>query len=597
MAPPVTKPARPPGHAARIWGLIRDPAPGRLSYALRIAAGCTATVLVGEIWQVPDLGVPALVALALWQKDRVTNVVAGVALNLLVVVLLAAIYAVVRLTLDHTVIFVAYITVLSFCFFFLGSASKLKPVAYMLGLIIIYGLVAVEEVPIGEIITRALLYTDLFLLVPGAVMVVLGLLICPSPRQVAAEGIAARLRTSAMLLRGASPKEQTHAALLLRAGGAEMLKALTMAKLEYLWKPSDLACLHQAANSSVTLLALAHAAQAEGATAPQSLITTLEDMADIFSHARYPVDITAPDIPAGQPALQAIATLLTVFTVPEAKPAPDKTEKKKKDGFFTADAFTNPEHVRFAVKGTAGVMISYVFFRSINWPGIHTCIITCFIVALPTTGEMVSKLTLRIVGACIGGAIGILSIIFILPHMQGITAFLILVAVVSLLAAWIKTADERIAYSGFQIGLAFYLSDLSGFGPTTDMTTARDRIVGILVGNFITYAVFTTFWPTSAYAGIAPCLKAVTTQLEKLRRAVGPQARANVMASLQSALSEGERQVEYALAEPLHMRRSMKNLDALQSAFTDAEQIGTDILEGTPPDPVHRIAALEKLTS
>jgi multidrug resistance protein MdtO len=169
--------------------------------------------------------------------------------------------------------------------------------------------------------------------------------------------------------------------------------------------------------------------------------------------------------------------------------------------------------------------------------------------------------------------------------------------VVSLLAAWIKAGDERIAYAGFQIGLAFYLSDLTGYGPTTDMTTARDRIVGILVGNFITYAVFTTLWPASAYTGIAPCLRTVAAHLEKLRRTVGLQARANVMAGLQSALSLGERQVEYALAEPLHMRRTMKNLGALHNAFATAERIGIDILEDAPSDPAHRIAALEKLTA
>lgn len=270
MAPPVTKPARPPGHAARIWGLIRDPAPGRLSYALRIAAGCTATVLVGEIWQVPDLGVPALVALALWQKDRVTNVVAGVALNLLVVVLLAAIYAVVRLTLNayrnirgvyHGAEFLLFLSRISQQ----AQACRLYAGAYHH----LWSGGGGRSPHWGNHNPRTAVYRP----VPagaGGGHGCAGPADLPLPRQVAAEGIAARLRASAMLLRGASPQEQTHAALLLRAGGAEMLKALTMAKLEYLWKPSDLACLHQAANSSVTLLALAHAAQAEGATAPRA---------------------------------------------------------------------------------------------------------------------------------------------------------------------------------------------------------------------------------------------------------------------------------------------------------------------------------------
>ncbi|GEB39133.1 hypothetical protein GLI01_31680 [Gluconacetobacter liquefaciens] len=590
-----------PLSAGRIWALVRDPAPGRLGQALRMAGACTVTVLVGEIWQVPDLGVPALVTMALWQKDRVTNVIAGVAVNLLVVVLLAVIYGLVRFTLDRPLAFVLSIAVLSFCFFFLGSASKLKPVAYMLGLIVVYGLVALEEVPIGELVTRALLYTDLFTLVPGTVMVVLGLLICPSPRRVLTDGIAARLRVSAGLLRGAGAREQAHAVGLLREGAAGMSKALRMAGLERLWRPEDLACLGQAASCAVAVLALAEAdagggGGADGGEAPEELIALLERMADVFAAGAYPVGIGVPAVPSGRPALQAIAGLMPVFTTPEAAGA-RREEKKKGGGFFLADAFTNPDHVRFAVKGTAGVMCSYVLFRSLDWPGIHTCIITCFIVALPTMGEMISKLTLRIIGASVGGAIGILSIVFMMPHLQGITGFLVLIFVVSLLAAWIRIGDERIAYAGFQIGLAFYLSDLSSFGPTTDMETARDRVVGVLIGNFITYAMFTSFWPSSAYAGIGGCLDRVIARLRQLGGAATPQARADGMAALQSAVSDGERQVEYALAEPPHMRREMAHLGALQEALAEAARLGIGMIDGEVVDPARRIAALEGLIS
>ena len=142
---------------ARIWRLVCDPVPGRLGYALRMAAACTTTVLIGEIWQVPELAVPALVTMALWQKDRVTNALAGVAVNVLILILLLIIYALIRLTLDHPMGLVIVIALLSFSFFFLGSASKLKPVAYMLGLITVYGLIAIDQVPVGEVVTRALL--------------------------------------------------------------------------------------------------------------------------------------------------------------------------------------------------------------------------------------------------------------------------------------------------------------------------------------------------------------------------------------------------------------------------------------------------------
>ncbi|MFT8777694.1 MAG: fusaric acid resistance protein, partial [Gluconacetobacter liquefaciens] len=85
---------------------------------------------------------------------------------------------------------------------------------------------------------------DLFLAVPGTVMVVLGLLVCPSPRRVLTDDIAARLRVSAALLRGTDAEARAHATGLLREGTTGMMKSLRMAGLERLWRPADLACLH-----------------------------------------------------------------------------------------------------------------------------------------------------------------------------------------------------------------------------------------------------------------------------------------------------------------------------------------------------------------
>ena len=584
---------------ARVWRLVCDPAPGRLGYALRMAAACTTTVLIGEIWQVPELAVPALVTMALWQKDRVTNALAGVAVNVLILILLLIIYALIRLTLDHPMGLVIVIALLSFSFFFLGSASKLKPVAYMLGLITVYGLIAIDQVPVGEVVTRALLYTDLFLAVPGAVMIVLGLLICPSPKKILTDSIAARLYMAVRLLQTPDALTQERATDMLREGTAGMMKSAKMASLEKIWSLHDLACLRQAANSSVAVLALAD--EASRARLPQEqlsrLTEMLEGMARIFSDGDYPTAIESPVIASEHPSLQAITALLQSFTTPPA-PVAGKSPEKEKSGFFSEDAFTNPDHVRFAVKGTAAVMLSYLTFKVLDWPGIHTCIITCFIVALPTMGEMISKLTLRITGALIGGTLGIASIIVVMPHLNGITGFLALVFVVSLTGAWVKTGDERIAYAGFQIGLAFYLTDLKGYGPTADMATARDRIVGIMLGNLITYAMFTSFWPASSYDHLGASLRKLTDCLKRQGKAQSSEDQLQAAALSQSALLESERTLEYAMSEPAHMRADQPRLQAARNALIDASRLTEELL-ATPkrPDLADRTARLEQIAS
>src|SRR3984957_13741177 len=47
---------------------------------------------------------------------------------------------------------------------------------------------------------------------------------------------------------------------------------------------------------------------------------------------------------------------------------------KEKSGLFVPDAFRNPDHTRYALKGTLAVMICYLTFTLLDWPAIHTCI-------------------------------------------------------------------------------------------------------------------------------------------------------------------------------------------------------------------------------
>ncbi|MET4201905.1 FUSC family protein [Bradyrhizobium sp. LA6.12] len=75
---------------------------------------------------------------------------------------------------------------------------------------------------------------------------------------------------------------------------------------------------------------------------------------------------------------------------------PPPSPEEAKLGFFLPDAFTNPEHLHYAPKTTAAAMFCYITFTLLDWPGIHTALITCHIVSLGTTGETVEKLTLRI---------------------------------------------------------------------------------------------------------------------------------------------------------------------------------------------------------
>src|ERR1700730_7471216 len=168
------------------------------------------------------------------------------------------------------------------------------------------------------------------------------------------------------------------------------------------------------------------------------------------------VDIPSTSNSNGEPSLppRAAAVLASVreALMAFAEAAPDVQPHgptKKCVGFFLPDAFTNPEHVRYALKTSAAAIFCYFLYSLLDWPGIHTCLITCYIVSLGTTAETVEKLTLRILGCLVGAAAGYGTMIFLIPYLTSITALMIVVFAGALAAGYVSSGSERISYAGF----------------------------------------------------------------------------------------------------------------------------------------------------
>jgi multidrug resistance protein MdtO len=213
-----------------------------------------------------------------------------------------------------------------------------------------------------------------------------------------------------------------------------------------------------------------------------------------------PVAITATG--AARPSADAITRVLrsiyeTLGVTPGTASPKENAAAGSPGRLLAADAFSNPEYVHFALKVTLAVMICYFAMSMANWPGIHTCVITAFFVSLGTVGDTLHKATLRFVGCLIGAGLGLGAILLLMPRMTDLGDLFLLLAPVTLLAAWVGYGSERISYAGWQIGLAFYLVVLQGYGPTIDMYTARDRTIGILFGNIVIFVIFTTIRPVS----------------------------------------------------------------------------------------------------
>jgi multidrug resistance protein MdtO len=168
-------------------------------------------------------------------------------------------------------------------------------------------------------------------------------------------------------------------------------------------------------------------------------------------------------------------------------------------GLLVADAFSNVDHLKFAVRGTLAAMFAYVVYNAIDWPGLSTAFVTCILTALSTIGSSRQKQFLRLGGAIIGGFVfGMGAQIFVLPHLDSITGFTVLFAVVAAVSAWIATATPRLSYLGVQVAFAFYLIHLQEFAPQTSLTIARDRVMGVLLGLMSMWLMFDHLWVKDA---------------------------------------------------------------------------------------------------
>jgi multidrug resistance protein MdtO len=186
------------------------------------------------------------------------------------------------------------------------------------------------------------------------------------------------------------------------------------------------------------------------------------------------------------------------IAVVQAKPA----------GASVAGALRNPEHTKFAVRGTLSAFLCYLFYMSTGWTGLATSsILTCTLTARQLTGAGRQRQSLRFAGFVVGaGVIGWGTEVFILPQLNTIAEYAVLFASVVWVGSWIATSGPRIAFSGFQIVLAYSLVNLNRFTINTSLVPARDAVLGVLLGVVAMWLVFDHLWAKTSNASVRTLL-------------------------------------------------------------------------------------------
>jgi hypothetical protein len=117
-------------------------------------------------------------------------------------------------------------------------------------------------------------------------------------------------------------------------------------------------------------------------------------------------------------------------------------------------------------------------------------------------------MTLRIIGAMIGGAASLLAIIIVSLNFETIPAYLLVLFVIFFISAYSSLTSGRVAYAGKQIGVTFAIV-FTGLSPSVDIYGPLWRTWGILLGTFVVASVFFILSPEYAADSLLPRLRKV----------------------------------------------------------------------------------------
>lgn len=494
--------------------------PGRLPQTIQLWVGCLLVVLISMTFQIPFLAISLAVLFYGVQSNAFYTKFVAILFVAATVLEIASLFLIYKWAYSYPLIrmIVASLVVLG-CMFMMRT-HKLGLLFFAVAIIAVYGQTFPGMLDYPEIVVRLTLWCIVVGLYPALLMVLLGVLWFPSrPGRQMQEALCARLDDALVHLTIPSAplaeKYVEREALALQKLNVFCLADDADWKARSAWWQN---CVATVTYLYSTLNRYSPHAQ------PSALIQKLRGE---MTSLRQSITQGEPwqsmlELSADERAVARKCGLETLFeqlhqlgTMEPDTPSPPVAKQPS----MVADAFSNPAYLRYALKTLLACMICYVFYSGVDWEGIHTCMLTCIIVANPSIGSSWQKMALRFGGAVCGALLALFVTICVMPWLDNIVELLCILAPILLLAAWIATGSERSSYIGTQMIVTFALATLENvFGPVYDLVEIRDRAVGILVGTAVSAVIYTFIWPESE-AGVLPQkLAAALGTLGKLLR-------------------------------------------------------------------------------
>lgn len=484
-----------PGRLSLIGFLRHElaPFPGRLNPVLRTLVSCTLVIVISMTLQIPFLALSLIMVFFITQANAAVTRMVGMMFVIGIPVSTAIGALLLKYTFGYPLIrIVAASAIFCGCMFFL-RVSRFSLAFFVIGFVTIYVQSLVDLMPDPEALLRINLWVGAATLYAVIITLLVNTFFLPIEPVAQLNALmqlqVARVRRQLQSRAVIAPEEVQKAVLGLH----KLFRFSSVRDTDYV----RYGAYYQACITAICRLLIAGAnlpvdatfTALEQAVLRDNLIALDRAIADRQTFLAEGLDSLSTDVPALHEMRCALLDLSRTQAVADSERRPAK------EPFMVADALTNPKYLKFVLKTFFATLLCYVFYNGVDWPGIHTIMLTSVITSLPNLGASSQKGVLRVGGCLAGAALSVFAMVFVVPQLETLFGLLLMSLSVVALSAWICAGSDKISYAGTQIIFCFALALLEDFGPVYDLTIIRDRLIGIVLGVVITTAIQTFIWP------------------------------------------------------------------------------------------------------
>ncbi len=491
--------------AASDFRVSMRPYPGRLNHVLRAMVACTIVVIVSQSLQVPLLALSLVTVFYVTQTNLVVTRITGllfiagssgaILLSLLVL----------EVTWDAPFLRILISFAIFFICVFLMRTTKIGVVFFIVAMVAIYTQSLVDTASNAETLVREILWVWVAVNYPIAVTLIVNSLLMPvEPELLLKRAIEMQMEKVISLLSADAVEDRKQNVLSEAGRDVQTLYRLLRYKTMRDKAPEQSGTNYLFAITVVSELRTASCHLPLSFT-DAGVLQDAEMLRELLRQCRLTLLSGEPGSPSepivlhsSGPGFAMLADVLRSYNKgvrpPEPEPAPHSPADTPAR-FLAKDAFNNSRYAIFSLKTLLSAAICYLFYTATDWSGIHTIMLSCLIVAQPGLGNTQRKIILRLSGAAIGSLLALVTIVFLTPRIDTLFGLLCIVLPVLALSSWISAGPENISYAGVQIMFTFALATLETFGPVTELTEVRDRIVGIILGIIVAGLIHTLIAP------------------------------------------------------------------------------------------------------